>query len=33
LRFRYDDGRVAEAETIRRTRINLLGRRSLEARE
>ena len=29
LRFRYDDGRVVEAPTIRRTRMNLLGRRSV----
>lgn len=27
LRFRYDDGRVAEAFTIRNTRMNMLGRR------
>ena len=32
LRFRYDDGRVVEATTIRRTRMNLLGRRSVEIR-
>jgi len=30
LRFRYDNGRVVEAPTIRRTRMNLLGRRSIE---
>ncbi len=30
LRFRYDDGRVVEAPTIRRTRMNLLGRRSVQ---
>jgi NAD-dependent dihydropyrimidine dehydrogenase PreA subunit len=30
LRFRYDDGRVAEAPIIRRTRLNMLGRRSVE---
>ncbi len=33
LRFRYDDGRVAEASTIRRTRMNMLGRRTVEIRE
>lgn len=33
LRFGYDDGRVVEAATIRRTRMNLLGRRSIEVRE
>jgi NAD-dependent dihydropyrimidine dehydrogenase PreA subunit len=32
LRFRYDDGRVVEATTIRRTRMNLLGRRRVEVR-
>ena len=30
LRFRYDDGRVVEATTIRSTRLNLLGRRTVE---
>lgn len=30
LRFRFDDGSVVEADTIRRTRLNLLGRRSVE---
>jgi NAD-dependent dihydropyrimidine dehydrogenase PreA subunit len=30
LRFRYDDGGVVEAPTIRRTRLNLLGRRRIE---
>jgi NAD-dependent dihydropyrimidine dehydrogenase PreA subunit len=30
LRFRYDDGRVVEAPVIRRTRMNLLGQRSVE---
>jgi len=30
LRFRYDDGRVVEATTIRRTRMNMVGRRSIE---
>ncbi len=29
LRFRYDDGRVAEAGTLRTTRMNMLGRRTL----
>lgn len=29
LRFRYDDGRVAEAKTIRKTRMNMLGRRTV----
>ncbi len=33
LRFRYDDGRVVEAPTIRRTRLNLLGRRRIEIRD
>jgi len=33
LRFRFDDGRVVEAATIRRTRLNLLGRRTVEVRE
>lgn len=33
LRFRYDDGRVVEAPTIRRTRMNMLGRRSVEVRD
>ena len=32
LRFRYDDGRVVEPPTIRRTRMNLLGRRTVEVR-
>jgi hypothetical protein len=30
LRFRYDDDRVVEAETIRRTRMNMVGRRTVE---
>jgi len=30
LRFRYDDGRVVEAATIRRTRMNMLGRRTID---
>ncbi len=29
LRFRYDDDRVVEAPTIRRTRMNMLGRRRI----
>jgi NAD-dependent dihydropyrimidine dehydrogenase PreA subunit len=29
LRFRYDDGRVVEAPTIRTTRMNLVGRRTV----
>lgn len=29
LRFRYDDGRIAEASTIRNTRMNMLGRRTV----
>ena len=33
LRFRYDDGRVVEAPTIRRTRMNMLGRRRVEVRD
>lgn len=33
LRFRYDDGSVVEAPTIRRTRMNMLGRRSVEVRD
>jgi NAD-dependent dihydropyrimidine dehydrogenase PreA subunit len=33
LRFRYDDGRVVEAPTIRRTRMNMLGRRTVEVRD
>ncbi len=33
LRFRYDDGRVVEADTIRSTRMNMLGRRSLPVRD
>jgi NAD-dependent dihydropyrimidine dehydrogenase PreA subunit len=31
LRFSYDDGRVVEAATIRSTRLNLLGRRTIAA--
>lgn len=30
LRFRYDDGRIVEPATIRRTRMNMLGRRTIE---
>ncbi len=30
LRFRYDDNRVVEAATIRQTRMNMLGRRTVE---
>jgi NAD-dependent dihydropyrimidine dehydrogenase PreA subunit len=33
LRFRYQDGRVVEAPTIRRTRMNLVGRRTVSVRE
>ena len=33
LRFRYDDGRVVEAPTIRATRMNLLGRRKVPVQE
>lgn len=29
LRFRYDDGKVVEAATIRSTRMNMLGRRTI----
>jgi len=29
LRLRYDDGRIVEAATIRRTRMNMLGRRTV----
>lgn len=29
LRFRYDDGRIVEAATIRSTRLNMLGRRTI----
>lgn len=29
LRFRYDDGAIVEATTIRKTRLNMLGRRSV----
>jgi NAD-dependent dihydropyrimidine dehydrogenase PreA subunit len=30
LRFRFDGGRIVEAPTVRRTRVNMLGRRSIE---
>lgn len=30
LRFRFDDGRVIEPATVRRTRVNMLGRRTVE---
>jgi NAD-dependent dihydropyrimidine dehydrogenase PreA subunit len=30
LRFRFDGGRVVDAPTVRRTRVNMLGRRSIE---
>jgi NAD-dependent dihydropyrimidine dehydrogenase PreA subunit len=33
LRFRYDDGRIVEAATIRRTRMNMVGRRTVEPPE
>jgi NAD-dependent dihydropyrimidine dehydrogenase PreA subunit len=33
LRFRYDDGRVVEAQTIRSTRMNMLGERRIELRD
>jgi NAD-dependent dihydropyrimidine dehydrogenase PreA subunit len=32
LRFRYDDGRVVEASTLRTTRLNMLGRRTVQVR-
>jgi NAD-dependent dihydropyrimidine dehydrogenase PreA subunit len=32
LRFRYADGRVVEAPTIRTTRVNMLGRRAIQVR-
>ncbi len=31
LRFGYDDGRIVDAPTIRRTRMNMLGRRTVAA--
>lgn len=33
LRFRYDNGSVAEAVTIRKTRMNMLGRRTVSVSE
>lgn len=33
LRFKYDDGRIAEASTIRKTRMNMLGRRTVSIRD
>ncbi len=33
LRFRFRDGRVAEASVLRRTRLNLLGKRTVELRD
>ena len=33
LRFRYDDDRVVEAPTIRRTRMNMVGRRAVNLSE
>jgi NAD-dependent dihydropyrimidine dehydrogenase PreA subunit len=33
LQFRYDDGRVVEAKTIRRTRMNMVGRRTVHIRD
>jgi NAD-dependent dihydropyrimidine dehydrogenase PreA subunit len=33
LRFRYDDGRVVEPATIRRTRMNMVGRRTVQLTE
>jgi ferredoxin len=33
LRFRYDDGRIAEPATIRRTRMNMMGRRTVHLPE
>jgi NAD-dependent dihydropyrimidine dehydrogenase PreA subunit len=33
LRFRYDDGRIVEAATIRRTRMNMVGQRIVELSE
>jgi NAD-dependent dihydropyrimidine dehydrogenase PreA subunit len=32
LRFAYDDGSVVEADTIRTTRLNMLGRRSVQVK-
>jgi len=33
LRFRYDDGRVVEAPVIRGTRMNMVGRRTVQVRD
>jgi NAD-dependent dihydropyrimidine dehydrogenase PreA subunit len=33
LRFRYDDGRIVEPATIRRTRMNMVGRRTVQLAE
>jgi NAD-dependent dihydropyrimidine dehydrogenase PreA subunit len=33
LRFRYDDGRIVEPATIRRTRMNMVGRRTIQLPE
>ena len=33
LRFSYEDGRVVEARTIRRTRMNMVGRRTVDVRD
>lgn len=33
LRFRYDDGRVVEAPTIRKTRMNMVGKRTISVPE
>jgi NAD-dependent dihydropyrimidine dehydrogenase PreA subunit len=33
LRFRYDDGRIVEPGTIRRTRMNMVGRRTVQLPE
>jgi NAD-dependent dihydropyrimidine dehydrogenase PreA subunit len=33
LRFRYPEGRVIPAAVVKRTRMNLLGRRTVEVRE
>jgi NAD-dependent dihydropyrimidine dehydrogenase PreA subunit len=33
LRFRYDDGRIAEPAVIRRTRMNMVGRRTIQLLE
>ncbi len=33
LRFHYDDGRIVEATTIRTTRMNMLGRRTVEVKQ